>query len=149
MKALLALLALGAFTCSCASIPDTPLDQSDLGSYIVTSYQLPHEQRGAMPWAQRMVGKVFNFGPDRIIFPTEFGQPDCQHGGYRLTPRTTAYLSPFDLGEAGSYSVTDAGIEDRELLELWNFCISGAYLSLDRGKLYIPSRGALFILDRQ
>jgi hypothetical protein len=149
MKRLLAFASLGFLALSCTALPELPLEHQDLGSYAVTSFLLPHDQRAAMSSAQRMVGKTFVFGPDRVLFPTEFGHPDCQHEGYRLTQRSTQYLPPFDLGEAGSFSVVDAGIEDRELLELWNSCLSGVYLSVDRGRMYIPGRGALLILDRQ
>jgi hypothetical protein len=149
MRLGLALVGLACLISACTALPDAPLEHADLGSYVVTSFQLPQAQRGAMPWAQRMIGKSFTFGPDRILFPTEFGRPDCQHQGYRLTQRSTTYLPPFDFGDAGTLSVLDAGIEDRELIEVWNACMNGAYLSVDRGKLYLPGRGALLILDRQ
>jgi hypothetical protein len=149
MRRLLVLLGLSGVLLSCTSLPETPLEHADLGTYVVSSFELPQGQRGAMPWAQRLIGKAFVFGPDRILYPQEFGHPDCQHEGYRLTSRPVAFLVPFDLGEGSSLGVLEAGIEDRDLLEVWNYCLSGVYLSVDRGKMYLPGRGALFILDRQ
>ena len=150
MRAFLGLIIWGILGSACTALPEIehPVEYLDLGPYVVTSFQLPLNNHGAMPWAQRMVGKTFVFGPDRIAFPAEFGRPDCQHQGYRLNERTTVYLPPFDLGEAGTYSVLDAGITDKVLLEVWNFCIAGVYLSADRGKMYMPGRGALLILDK-
>lgn len=141
----LALALLG----SCKGMESVPLDHLDLGSFTVVSYQMPHDDHRASGYAQRLVGKTFTFGPDRIAFPLDFGVPDCQHQGYRLTERAAAYLPPFELGQAGTYSLADAEIRDERLLEVWNFCVSGVYLSTDHQTMYVPGRGALFILQRQ
>jgi hypothetical protein len=141
-------LGLLLFLGACTSLPDTPLEHPDLGTYVVTEFRLTHDERSATPWAQRLLGKSFVFGPDRILFPAEFGRPDCQHEGYRLTSRPSNFMPDFDLGEAGTLSAVDAGIEDRDLLEMWNGCVSGVYLSLDRGTMYLPGPGALLVLQK-
>ncbi len=142
---LLGALALAA----CAGIEDAPLERLDLGVYTVSSFLLPPSDHGSLPSAQRLLGKTFVFGPNRILFPSEFGHADCQHEGYRLSRRSSLYVPLFDPSQGGSYGLGEAGITAGELLELWDACLDGVYLSADRGKMFIPSRGFLLVLDKQ
>jgi hypothetical protein len=141
--------ALALALCSgCAAVDEPPLEHLDLGAYIVSDFKMPLNERGAASYAQRLLGKTVTLGPDRILFPPDFGESDCQHEGYRLTQRPLGFIPAFELGAAGPLSPADAEITDRDLVEVWNGCLHGAYLSVDHEWLYLPGRGALFILRK-
>ncbi len=137
-----------ALVVSCAAVDEPPLEHLDLGSYIISDFKMPLTDRSAAPYGQRMLGKTVTLGQDRIFFPPDFGQSDCQHSGYRLTQRPTNFIPAFELGPAGPLSAADAEITDKDVVEIWNECLPGAYLSLDHSQLYLPGRGALFVLRK-
>ena len=146
-KLALGFLLLGALG-ACSGIEEPPLEHLDLGTYTIREFKLPLNDHSAMAEAQRHLGQSVTLGPDRIFFPPDFGQTDCQHEGYRLTQRPTNFIPSFELGMAGPLSAVDAGIEETQLLEIWNGCLHGAYLTMDHGRIYLPGRGALFILEK-
>jgi hypothetical protein len=141
-------LCLAAGLSSCAGFEDAPLEHSDLGTFVVSEFRLPDGDHSAGPAAQRLLGQRFTFGPDRLIFPRDFRGQDCEHGGYRVTPMSANYIAPFDVGQAGTVSLKDADISDKELLEVWDDCQSGVFMSDDRSRMYIPGQGYLLLLQR-
>lgn len=146
-RALLAAAAC-AWLASCAGVDDSPLERLDLGTFIVVDFKMPISARGAAASGQRFLGKTVTLGPSDILFPAEWGQENCQHDGYRLSQRPVHFIQAFDLGSAGTLSVAEAEIADADLVEVWNSCLNGAFLSVDRQKLYLAGRGALLVLNK-
>jgi hypothetical protein len=138
----------GALLSSCAGFEDAPLERSDLGTFVVSEFRLPQGDHSAAPAAQRLLGQRFSLGPSSILYPSEYRSTACQHGGYRLTPMSATYIAPFDLGHGSTLSLAEADISDKELLEIWDECQSGVFMSEDRSRLYIPGDGFLLILQR-
>lgn len=148
-KASRAALLLGlALLAGCGSVEDAPLERIELGTYIVTDFKMPVTARSAGAYGQRLLGKTVTLGANRILFPAEMDQRDCQHEGYRLTQRPLSFIQDFDLGAAGTLTPAGAEITDTDLIEVWNGCLSGAYLSVDHEQLYLPGRGALLVLKK-
>lgn len=144
----LALLVGLALLAGCAGMEEVPLEDVDLGTYTVTDYKMPITARGAAAYGQRLLGETVTLGRDRILYPVQMDEEDCQHEGYRLTRRPSTFITPFNLGSGLTLSLQEAGITDYELVEIWSECFFGAYLSADHQTLYLPGRGALLILQK-
>ena len=132
----------------CAGMEEAPLEDVDLGTYTVTDFKMPITARAAAAYGQRLLGENVTLGRDRVLYPVQMDEKDCQHEGYRLTERPVSFIAPFNLGSGLTLTVQEAGIEDHQLVEIWSECFFGAYLSLDRQTLYLPGRGALLVLHK-